>query len=36
MRSRLEPVPTFQGMRIAFSCQVHGIHTVIDPFEDSR
>lgn len=31
-----EPVPTDAGMRIAFSCPTHGVHTVIDPFENLR
>lgn len=31
-----EPVPTPQGMRVAFSCTVHGVHTMIDPFKGSR
>lgn len=25
-----------EGIRIGFSCPVHGVHTVIDPFEESR
>lgn len=25
-----------QGVRIAFSCPEHGVHSVIDPFEDLR
>lgn len=24
------------GLRVAFSCAAHGVHTVIDPFEGSR
>ena len=24
------------GMRIAFSCPEHGVHSVVDPFEGSR
>lgn len=31
-----EPIPTDAGMRIAFRCPTHGVHTVIDPFEDLR
>lgn len=33
-----EPVPfeTDTGMRISFICPLHGVHTVIDPFEDVR
>lgn len=31
-----EPVPTEAGIRIAFSCPTHGVHTVIDPFEGLR
>lgn len=31
-----EPVPTDAGMRIAFSCPAHGVHAVIDPFDDLR
>lgn len=31
-----EPFPTEQGIRISFSCAIHGVHTVIDPFEDKR
>lgn len=34
-----EPVP-FRveglGMRISFMCPLHGIHSVVDPFEDRR
>lgn len=25
-----------QGLRIAFACPVHGVHSVVDPFEDRR
>lgn len=25
-----------QGLRIAFSCPEHGVHSVVDPFEGSR
>lgn len=25
-----------QGVRIAFACPAHGVHSVVDPFEDSR
>lgn len=31
-----EPVPTDAGMRIAFICPVHGVHTVVDPFDGQR
>jgi len=33
-----EPVPfeTEEGMRISFICPLHGIHTVVDPFEEAR
>ncbi|GAA2089311.1 MULTISPECIES: hypothetical protein [Actinomycetes] len=24
------------GLRIAFSCPAHGVHTVVDPFEETR
>ncbi len=34
-----EPIP-FEipggGVRISFICPIHGIHTVVDPFEDDR
>ena len=34
-----EPVP-FEiieaGLRLAFICPVHGVHTVVDPFEADR
>lgn len=29
-----EPLPTDAGMRIAFHCPTHGLHAVINPFED--
>jgi hypothetical protein len=29
-----EPVPTAEGMRIAFTCTEHGVHSVVDPFDD--
>ncbi|MBM7821765.1 MULTISPECIES: hypothetical protein [Kocuria] len=25
-----------QGIRIAFSCPTHGVHSVVDPFEELR
>ncbi|WP_106848508.1 hypothetical protein [Blastococcus sp. Marseille-P5729] len=28
-----DPVPTDAGMRIAFTCPVHGVHSVVDPFD---
>lgn len=28
-----EPFTAPEGVRIAFACEVHGIHTVVDPFE---
>lgn len=31
-----EPVPTEQGMRIAFTCPQHGVHSFLDPFNDLR
>lgn len=31
-----EPVPTDRGMRISFACPVHGVHSLIDPFEGVR
>lgn len=31
-----EPFPTDQGIRIAFTCAEHGLHSIVDPFEDSR
>jgi hypothetical protein len=31
-----EPMPTDAGMRVAFNCPTHGVHAVIDPFEDVR
>lgn len=31
-----EPVPTAEGMRIAFTCPEHGVHSVVDPFRDQR
>lgn len=38
-RRDCEPVPftTDDGhVRVSFICPVHGVHTVIDPFEDVR
>lgn len=34
-RRDCEPVPfeADKGMRISFICPLHGVHTVIDPFE---
>ncbi|GAA1795865.1 hypothetical protein GCM10009713_02260 [Brevibacterium celere] len=29
-----QPVPTDAGMRIAFTCSEHGVHSFIDPFAD--
>ncbi|WP_214651210.1 hypothetical protein [Brachybacterium halotolerans] len=29
-----EPLGTGVGMRIAFRCPVHGVHTIVDPFND--
>jgi hypothetical protein len=37
-RRDCEPVP-FQideGLWISFICPLHGVHTVVDPFSDSR
>lgn len=34
-----EPVPfeiVEAGLRLAFVCPVHGVHTVVDPFEADR
>lgn len=32
-----EPVGTDEhGMRIMFICPEHGVHSVVDPFEDKR
>lgn len=31
-----EPVPTESGMRIAFTCSEHGVHSVVDPFEGDQ
>lgn len=34
-----EPVPldtAGHGIRVSFVCPVHGVHTIIDPFEDTR
>lgn len=33
-----EPVPMAadEGMRISFICPLHGVHTVVDPFEGMR
>lgn len=31
-----EPMPTDVGIRIAFYCPTHGVHTVVDPFEGLR
>lgn len=31
-----EPFETDSGIKIAFSCPEHGVHTVVDPFEGSR
>lgn len=34
-----EPVPfdaEARGIRVSFICPLHGVHTVIDPFEGSR
>jgi hypothetical protein len=31
-----ETVQTGQGIHVAFACSVHGVHTVIDPWRDSR
>lgn len=25
-----------RGIRIAFSCPTHGVHTIVDPFEELR
>jgi hypothetical protein len=37
-RRDCEPIPleTAEGMRISFICPLHGVHTVIDPFEEER
>lgn len=29
-----ESVPTQQGIRIAFTCPQHGLHSFLDPFND--
>lgn len=31
-----EGVPTEHGIRIAFLCPEHGVHTIIDPFKAQR
>lgn len=31
-----EPFETDSGIRIAFACPDHGVHTVVDPFEGER
>ena len=31
-----EPMLTDEGMRIAFGCPTHAVHTVLDLFEDLR
>ena len=31
-----EAFSTDQGIRLAFTCSVHGVHTVIDPLEGSH
>lgn len=31
-----EPFTTDVGIRIAYSCPSHGVHTVVDPFEGKR
>ena len=31
-----EPFETDGGFRIAFVCAKHGVHSVVDPFEDKR
>lgn len=31
-----EPMPTDEGMRIAFICPKDGVHSVVDPFGDLR
>lgn len=31
-----EPFASAEGIRISFFCVIHGVHTVIDPFEDLR
>lgn len=34
-----EPVPfdsAGAGVRVSFICPTHGVHTVVDPFADSR
>jgi len=34
-----EPVPfttASEGIRISFICPIHGVHTVVDPFEGDR
>lgn len=31
-----QPFPTDQGIRIAFACSTHGVHSVVDPFEGHR
>lgn len=29
----LEPFDVSDQLRVAFSCPLHGVHTVVDPFE---
>ena len=33
-----DPVPfeTDEGIRISFICPLHGLHTVVDPFDEER
>lgn len=31
-----ESFETDDGLRIAFVCAEHGVHSVLDPFEDNR
>ena len=31
-----EPMASEHGIRVAFSCPEHGVHSVVDPFEGSR
>lgn len=31
-----EPFTSDEGIRISFACAIHGVHTVVDPFEHKR
>jgi hypothetical protein len=32
----VSPFETSSGIRIAFSCPEHGVHSIVDPFKGSR